>query len=128
MWVKRANEEEKANDVAGRGVERREIGREEMQRSVCAVCEGVNDEKLCRPRLVRSPGYETARRIDGQTDEKNEWPFLPERRQARRSVITSISLFLSCSLLLSLFLSRPKFLRDLGEKKNGSPRYRREKE
>lgn len=127
MWVKRANEEEKANDVAGRGVERREIEREKMQRSVCAVCEGVNDEKLCRPRLVRSPGYETARRIDGQTDEKNEWPFLPERRRARRSVITSISLFLYLTLSSPLSLSRPKFLRDLGEK-NGSPRYRREKE
>jgi len=45
--------------------------------------------------LVRSPGYETARRMDGQTDEKNEWPFLLQRRRARRSVITSFSLSLS---------------------------------
>jgi len=91
----------------------------------CTVCEGVNDEKLCRPRLVRSPGYETARRIDRQTDEKNEWPFLLERRRARRSVITSIPLFLSLSH--SPLFSLARVLRDL-EEKNGSPPYRREKE
>lgn len=70
-----------------------------MQRSVRRVCEGVNDEKLCRPRLVRSPGYETARRIDGQTDEKNEWPFLLESGDGPDGLLLHLSLSLSHSPL-----------------------------
>lgn len=80
--------------------------------------EGMNDEKLCRPtRLVRSPGYETARRMDGQTNEKNEWPFLLQRRRARRSVITSFSLSFSrpCSPCL-----RREERRYADERKNNS--------
>jgi len=120
LWVKR----EKKQTTMWKNKGGREGGWREMQRS---VCDGVNDEKLCRPRLVRSPGYETARRIDRQTDEKNEWPFLLERRRARRSVITSLSLSLSLSLTHSPLSFLTHVLHGLGEK-NGSPRYRREKE
>lgn len=73
----------------------------------CAVCEGVNDEKLCRPRLVRSPGYETARQIDGQTDGKNEWPFSSRSGDGPDGLLLHLSLSLFFTLLLFSFLSRP---------------------
>lgn len=91
----------------------------------CAQRERVNDEKLCRPRLscAFSRGYETARRIDGQTDENNEWPFLPSGDGP--TVCYYIFLFLSLSLfLLPSLTCSPSFspspisvLRVLGEKR-----------
>ncbi|TGZ56713.1 hypothetical protein DBV15_08148 [Temnothorax longispinosus] len=73
LWVKRANER-KSKRCCGEGREG-----EGTTRDASAVsAQGARG-------LVRSSGYETARRIDGQTDEKNEWPFLLERRRARRS-------------------------------------------